>query len=84
MIQQFSPITPTEGQPLSACCHHWVIQPATGPASLGECRNCGEVREFKNYVEASSWGDEKSADQVLSPASVGASTSQLDDEPYEE
>ena len=43
------------------CQHHWVIQPATGPISPGVCQNCGETREFKNYVEASTWGDDKSA-----------------------
>ena len=39
------------------CRHHWVIQPATGPVSQGVCQACGEVREFKNYVESASWGD---------------------------
>ena len=30
------------------CPHHWMIEPATGPTSLGECAHCHEVREFKN------------------------------------
>lgn len=42
-----------------ACRHHWVIQPAMGPVSEGFCQVCGELREFKNYVESSSWGEEK-------------------------
>jgi hypothetical protein len=46
------------------CRHHWVIQPATGPISPGECQLCGETREFKNYVEASTWGDDKSASRA--------------------
>jgi hypothetical protein len=29
--------------------------------SQGKCQNCGETREFKNYVEASTWGDDKAA-----------------------
>ena len=55
--------TPTpaaiEGQDVPACRHHWVIQPATGPVSQGVCQVCGQVKEFKNYIEASSWGDDK-------------------------
>ncbi len=46
------------------CCHHWVIQPATGPVCSGLCQVCGEVREFKNYVEASTWGDDKGASRT--------------------
>ena len=36
---------------LATCCHHWVIQPAVGPVSEGECQNCGEIREFKNSID---------------------------------
>ncbi len=39
------------------CSHHWLIQAADGPTSGGMCRICGEIREFKNYVETASWGD---------------------------
>lgn len=46
------------------CRHHWVIQPATGPISPGVCQICGENREFKNYVEASTWGDDKSGSRA--------------------
>ncbi len=45
-------------------CHHWAIQPATGPVSSGVCQVCGEVRELKNYVEASTWGDDKGASRT--------------------
>lgn len=44
---------------LQGCQHHWVIQEADGPFSSGSCRLCGALREFKNYLEASHWGDEK-------------------------
>ena len=30
------------------CHHYWVIEAADGPTSLGECRYCGETREFLN------------------------------------
>ena len=30
-------------------CHHfWVIEVANGPSSMGECKYCGEKREFQN------------------------------------
>ena len=61
MTQQTSVDLPVEDQVISGCCHHWVIQPATGPVSEGKCQNCGESRGFKNYVEASTWGADKSA-----------------------
>ena len=41
------------------CRHHWVIQPATGPVSQGICQSCGDVRDFKNYVEGAAWGDSR-------------------------
>ena len=50
---------PPDGQ---GCRHYWVIQPATGPISPGLCQTCGLTREFKNYVEASTWGDDRSSD----------------------
>ncbi len=34
-----------------ACCHHWEIEPAEGPMSLGVCRLCHESKEFKNSIE---------------------------------
>ena len=58
MAQQIAtPVLLEESPP--ACRHHWVIQAATAPVSLGVCQICSEVKEFKNYVEASTWGDEK-------------------------
>jgi len=61
MTQQVS-ITPTiEEKAEVTGRHYWVIQPADGPMSPGKCQNCGETREFKNYVEASTWGDDKAA-----------------------
>ena len=44
-----------EGWEELAFCHHWLIQPAAGPASIGICHVCGENREFKNYVEDRFW-----------------------------
>ena len=41
--------SPPEGQ---TCRHHWVIEPANGPWSMGECRLCGERRSFTNNPDA--------------------------------
>ena len=30
------------------CNHYWVIEVANGPTSRGECKYCGEIREFFN------------------------------------
>ncbi len=47
----------TDHRDHSTCRHHWLIQPAAGPISLGVCQMCGETREFKNYVESGFWMD---------------------------
>ena len=33
------------------CRHHWIIQPAEGPMSLGVCRLCLEEKEFQNAID---------------------------------
>jgi hypothetical protein len=43
-----------------ACCHHWMIESPNGPTSYGTCRSCGEVREFKNSIQITSWESEGS------------------------
>lgn len=35
----------------STCCHHWIIETADGPVSLGFCQFCFETKEFKNSLE---------------------------------
>ena len=37
------------------CNHYWVIESPNGPTSQGRCRQCGELREFKNSVQVTSW-----------------------------
>ena len=41
-----------------ACRHYWVIEPPEGAVSQGECRNCREVREFKNFLEDAPWKED--------------------------
>ena len=51
------------------CCHHWMIQTADGPVSLGVCKNCFDTKEFKNSVEDWSFeqlpGERKTLDATL-------------------
>ncbi len=55
-MNQPSPGSPaTHEQSKPECCHEWVIEPANGPSSQGTCQNCGEVRQFKNFIEATIW-----------------------------
>ena len=35
----------------STCCHHWIIETADGPFSLGYCQLCFETKEFKNSLD---------------------------------
>ena len=44
---------------IQQCSHHWVIQDGDGPTSAGVCRLCGELKQFKNYLEKSHWGDDR-------------------------
>lgn len=48
-----------------ACLHHWVIEKPAGPTSKGTCRQCGEARDFQNYIEGSSWRYDVSPEQLL-------------------
>ena len=39
-----------EAQRVITCRHHWMIEPANGPTSIGICRNCREIKEFTNSL----------------------------------
>ena len=56
--EQVAGLSPTHSV-IEECSHHWVIQDGDGPTSAGVCRLCGELKQFKNYLEASHWSDEK-------------------------
>ena len=50
---------------VESCNHHWMIGAPEGPVSAGVCKNCGIDKEFKNYVEGSSWSSsDVSLDQL--------------------
>ncbi len=42
-----------EEQP--TCRHHWVIESPHGATSLGRCKICDEVREFRNSAADTLW-----------------------------
>ena len=56
--EQATGLIPTDNI-IDECSHHWVIQDGDGPTSSGVCRLCGALKRFKNYLEASHWGDDK-------------------------
>ena len=33
------------------CVHHWIIEPIQGRYSIGQCKKCGEIREYDNRVD---------------------------------
>ena len=45
-------------QEAPVCQHHWIIEPANGRYSRGECRHCHEVRAFENSIYSSGGDDE--------------------------
>ena len=44
---------------MSECVHHWEIEVARGPMSVGRCRRCGSRREFANSVNGSVYNGKK-------------------------
>lgn len=44
------------------CRHHWLIESPHGAISLGRCKHCNEVREFRNSAVDTLWeGDPMSS-----------------------
>ena len=55
----------------SGCEHFWIIESPNGPTSRGECRVCGEARDFVNYLESSAWTSAGMTIQHLSETELG-------------
>ncbi len=52
-------------QVVAQCRHHWVIATPSGAMSVGRCRRCGAVREFRNSTpESYYWGEEPATEPV--------------------
>ncbi len=37
------------------CRHHWVIESPQGATSMGKCKVCGEIKEFRNSAADTLW-----------------------------
>ena len=49
------------------CVHHWLIETANGPTSLGVCRYCGETRHFENAIFNSTFNTKPMRKRVVAP-----------------
>ena len=50
------------------CRHHWVIDSPQGATSLGRCKLCNEVKEFRNSAADTLW----EGDPMRSISKMGA------------
>ena len=62
----------SDAQVSTTCQHYWMIDKPAGPVSTGVCRVCGEEREFRNYVEGSSWSNDVTLDQLAGRSRIPA------------
>ena len=59
------------------CSHHWLIEPAYGPKSLGICKYCGAKKEFSNiFFDSVSDDDDPSP---IEPVDSDDSRDDIDD-----
>jgi hypothetical protein len=42
-------------QETPVCRHHWVIDSPHGATSMGRCKVCNEIREFRNSAADTVW-----------------------------
>ena len=78
MVRQVSKPSPGERMESPECRHHWLIESPQGPVSRGRCQLCDATREFKNYIDAISWGEE-SSQSTANYATADASSEGPDD-----
>lgn len=50
-----SPVVERDETQAPQCQHHWVIESPHGATSLGKCKKCSEVREFRNSASDTLW-----------------------------
>ena len=43
------------------CHHHWIIDMPSGRLSQGQCKLCGDIKEFMNSIEGGFWEDDAGA-----------------------
>ena len=74
--------TNAQALPVSNCAHHWVIETPAGPVSRGQCKRCGEEREFLNSPDSSFyWEDDstRKASETTFAVAAGVSGPSLDE-----
>ena len=50
MVLETTQDAPVAVEEAPVCRHHWIIEPANGRRSMGQCRNCHEVKAFVNSI----------------------------------
>jgi hypothetical protein len=50
-----SPVVERDETLAPQCRHHWVIESPQGATSVGKCKKCEEVREFRNSAADTLW-----------------------------
>ena len=50
-LEATATMTDTTTAACIAASHHWRIEDPDGLMSRGYCRNCGQEREFRNWLE---------------------------------
>jgi len=51
VVEKPIPNVPSSQPEEGTCQHYWIIEtPNDHPTSMGQCKWCGETREFKNYI----------------------------------
>ena len=56
-----------ESETQVTCCHHWIIESANGPVSLGYCQFCFDTREFKNSIDDWTYDELPGERKILDP-----------------
>jgi hypothetical protein len=44
-----------EQEDAPVCKHHWLIETPHGATSMGRCKICGEVKDFRNSASDTLW-----------------------------
>ncbi len=55
-----------QDKPVAICRHHWLIESAHGPTSMGICKFCGVEREFSNVPKDYVLAPQGAALQIMS------------------
>ena len=76
---QIAPTTLDDEEERIQCRHYWVIEAPEGPVSRGVCRICGEVQEFKNFIDSPSLREDTPSTSDKEPAPVKVSAEDSDD-----